>query len=51
MSQIQYETLHPQFGASLRGIDLGKPLAADVESGRSTQRSIGIRSSAFSISG
>ena len=30
MSQIQYETLHPQFGASLRGIDLGKPLAADV---------------------
>ena len=23
MSQIQYETLHPQFGASLRGIDRG----------------------------
>jgi len=22
MSQIQYETLHPQFGASLRGIDV-----------------------------
>jgi alpha-ketoglutarate-dependent taurine dioxygenase len=30
MSQIQYETLHPQFCASLRGIDLGEPLAADV---------------------
>ena len=30
MSQLRYEKLHPEFGASLRGIDLGKRLAPDV---------------------
>ena len=30
MSQLRYEKLHPEFGASLRGIDLGKPLAPDA---------------------
>jgi hypothetical protein len=27
MGQLRYEKLHPEFGASLRGIDLGQPLA------------------------
>jgi alpha-ketoglutarate-dependent 2,4-dichlorophenoxyacetate dioxygenase len=32
MAQLRYEKLHPEFGASLRGIDLGKPLApAEVQ--------------------
>ncbi|MEI9900205.1 MAG: TauD/TfdA family dioxygenase [Hyphomicrobium sp.] len=26
MDQLRYEELHPQFGVSLRGVDLGKPL-------------------------
>ena len=30
MDQLRYEELHPEFGASLRGIDLGKPLTPDV---------------------
>ena len=30
MSQLRYEKLHPEFGASLRGIDLGKPLTPDA---------------------
>ena len=30
MDQLGYEELHPEFGASLRGIDLGKPLAPDL---------------------
>jgi len=30
MFQLRYEKLHPEFGASLRGIDLGKSLAPDV---------------------
>ena len=30
MSQLRYEALHPEFGVSLRGIDLGTPLACDV---------------------
>ena len=33
MSQLRYEKLHPEFGASLRGIDLGKPLAPDADPG------------------
>jgi alpha-ketoglutarate-dependent 2,4-dichlorophenoxyacetate dioxygenase len=30
MSQLRYEKLHSEFGASARGIDLGKPLAPDA---------------------
>ena len=30
MYQLRYEELHPQFGASIRGIDLGKPLTPDL---------------------
>jgi alpha-ketoglutarate-dependent taurine dioxygenase len=30
MYQLRYEDLHPQFGVSLRGIDLGKPLAPEL---------------------
>ncbi len=26
MDQLRYEELHPQFGVSLRGVDLSKPL-------------------------
>ena len=30
MDQLRYEELHPDFGASLRDIDLGKPLTPDL---------------------
>ena len=30
MYQLRYEELHPQFGTSVRGIDLGKPLTPDL---------------------
>ena len=30
MDELRYEKLHPEFGASLRGIDLGKPLTPDA---------------------
>ena len=30
MSQLRYEELHPEVGASVRGADLGKPLAPDL---------------------
>src|SRR6185295_19211257 len=30
MSQLRYETLNPEYGARLSGIDLGKPLAPDA---------------------
>ena len=30
MSQLRYEKLHPEFGASIRGIDLGTPLTPDA---------------------
>ena len=33
MSQLRYEKLHPEFGASLRGVDLGKPLTPDLIQG------------------
>ncbi len=30
MNRLRYEALHPEFGASVRGVDLGKPLAPDL---------------------
>ena len=30
MSQLRYEELHPEFGASVRGVDLGKPLTPEL---------------------
>uniref|UniRef100_UPI0038F72245 TauD/TfdA family dioxygenase n=1 Tax=Streptomyces turgidiscabies TaxID=85558 RepID=UPI0038F72245 len=30
MSQLQYEKLHPEFGVSVRGADLGKPLTPEL---------------------
>ena len=30
MYQLRYEELHPQFGTSVRGIDLGNPLTPDL---------------------
>lgn len=30
MAELQYEKLHPEFGARVRGVDLGQPLAADA---------------------
>ena len=30
MSQLRYEKLHPEFGVSLRGVDVGKPLTPDL---------------------
>jgi alpha-ketoglutarate-dependent 2,4-dichlorophenoxyacetate dioxygenase len=30
MSQLRYEKLHPEFGASVRGVDLGKPITPDL---------------------
>ena len=30
MSQLRHEELHPEFGASVRGIDLAKPLTLDL---------------------
>ena len=30
MSQLRHEELHPQLGASVRGINLGKPLTPDL---------------------